>query len=90
MSQKNNDSFKEYVQRWREVAFQVKPPISQRELVDWFMETVHHVFYDKMMGNVSVNFSDLVVVGIRIEHGMKNDKMVIIVGTSNNNAKKFP
>lgn len=42
-----------------------------------------------MMSSVSANFSNLVVVGIKIELGMKNGKMITVVGTSNNNTKKF-
>lgn len=90
MTQKDNESFKEYVERLREVASKVKPSLSERELDDLFMDTVQHVFYDKIVGNVSANFFDLVIMGIIIEHGMNNGNMVIIVETSNNNAKKFP
>lgn len=90
MSQKDNESFKEYAQRWREVASQVEPPLTEKELTDWFMDTIHSVFYERMVSSISANFSNLVVMGITIAHGMKNGKMVTTVGTSNNNAEKFP
>lgn len=54
------------------------------------MDMVQPALYEKMVGNVSLGFSDLVIVGIRIEQGMKNGKIIIVVGTSNNNAKKVP
>ncbi|KAI5398721.1 hypothetical protein KIW84_064191 [Lathyrus oleraceus] len=48
MSQKDNESFKEYVQRLREVAFQVEPPLTEKELVDWFVDTMQPIFYEIM------------------------------------------
>lgn len=40
MSQKDNDSFKEYAQCWREMASQVEPPLAEKELFDWFMDII--------------------------------------------------
>ncbi|XP_050876225.1 uncharacterized protein LOC127079918 [Lathyrus oleraceus] len=40
MSQKDYESFKEYAQRWRETASQVEPPLTEKELADWFVDTV--------------------------------------------------
>lgn len=40
MSQKDSESFKEYAQRWRETASQVEPPLTEKELADWFVDTV--------------------------------------------------
>lgn len=53
------------------------------------MDTVQPAFYEKMIGSVFARFSSLFVMGIRIEQGMKNGKIITIVGTCNNNAKKF-
>lgn len=58
------------------MASQVKPPLVEKELADLFMDTVQHAFYEKMVGRVSAIFSDLVFVGIRVDHGMKNDKIL--------------
>ncbi|XP_050896071.1 uncharacterized protein LOC127102780 [Lathyrus oleraceus] len=91
MSQKDNESFKEYAQRWREMASQVEPPLAEKELADWFMDIVQPIFFERMVGSVSVSFSDLVAVGIKVELHLKNGKMISAAGTSNNNnAKKFP
>ncbi|XP_050916569.1 uncharacterized protein LOC127131696 [Lathyrus oleraceus] len=48
MSQKDNESFKEYAQRWREMASQVKPPLVEKELAYWFMDIVKPMFYERM------------------------------------------
>lgn len=66
VSHKDNGSFKEYVQQLRELASQVEPSLAEKELTDWFMDTIQPDFYEKMVRNVSLIFFDLVVVGIRI------------------------
>ena len=38
MVQKDKDSFKEYVQRWREVAAQVIPPMEDKEMIKIFLK----------------------------------------------------
>lgn len=40
MAQKDNECFKEYAQRWRELAARVHPPLVERELIDIFMSTL--------------------------------------------------
>src|SRR4051812_27348744 len=81
LSQKKEESFKEYAQRWREMASRVQPPLLEKELVKMFMATLQGPYYDKMVGSVSSGFSDLVVIGERIEDGIKSGK---IQGASSN------
>ena len=37
MSKKSTETFKEYTQRWRELATQVEPPYPDKEMVAMFM-----------------------------------------------------
>lgn len=89
MHQKDNEFFKEYMQRWRELASQMEPPLAEKELVELFTDTVQHAFYEKMVGRTSLGFYELVVIGAKIEHGLGNGKIAAVAGTSNNNPKKF-
>lgn len=66
MSQKDKEYFKEYAQRWRELVSQVEPPLAEKELLNMFLDTTQHDFYDKMVGSVSLSFVDLVTIGGRI------------------------
>lgn len=50
LSQKGNKSFKEYTQRWRELASRVQPPLLESELVDMFMGTLQGPYYKNMIG----------------------------------------
>ena len=59
----------------------VQPPLLEKELVDMFMGTLQGLYYDKMVGNISYGFSDLVTIGERIEACIKSGK---IQGASSN------
>lgn len=77
MMKMDEESFKEYAQRWRELVAQVEPPLLDKEMVIMFIDTLQSPFYDMMIGNVSSDFSDLVVIGERVEKGMMIGKIVI-------------
>jgi hypothetical protein len=72
MSQKVGESFKLYAQRWRELASQVRPPLSDSELIEMFTNTLQGVYFERMVGSVVSSFSDLVLIGERIENGIKS------------------
>lgn len=82
LTQGQNESFKEYAQKWRELAAKVQPPMMERELVDMFMGTLQGPYYDRMVGSTSEGFSELVMAGERIEAGLKMGK-IQLANTSN-------
>jgi len=59
----------------------VEPPLSEKEVVTMFIDTLQSPFYDKMIRSISSNFSDIVVIGERVESGMRSGKI-----THNSNA----
>ncbi|RDX72876.1 hypothetical protein CR513_47587, partial [Mucuna pruriens] len=73
MIKKESEGFKEYAQRWRE-STKVQPPIMKREMVTMFVDTLPSPYYDREVGNVASNFANLVVVGERIELGIRRRK----------------
>ena len=75
MSQKERESFKEYAQRWREVASRVQPALAERELNDLFMGTLPVQYYERLIGSTFSDFSNLVMVGEKIEEGLKAGKI---------------
>ncbi|XP_047168652.1 uncharacterized protein LOC124837360, partial [Vigna umbellata] len=75
MAKKEEESFKEYAQRWRELAAQVEPPLYDKEMVAMFVSILQPPFYEHMIGNVSSNFADIIIIGERIEIGLKNGKI---------------
>ncbi|RDX90423.1 hypothetical protein CR513_27707, partial [Mucuna pruriens] len=74
-SQLQNMLKKEYkgFKKWRKLAVQVQPLITEREMVTMFIDTLPSP-YDKVVGNVASNFADLMVVGERIELGIRCGK----------------
>ena len=75
MTKKGVETFKEYAQRWREVAAQVEPPLHDKEMVAMFIDTLQSPFNEHMVGSVSLNFTDMVIIGERIEFGFKSGKI---------------
>ncbi|XP_022159042.1 uncharacterized protein LOC111025482 [Momordica charantia] len=43
-----------------------------KELSAMFINTLKHPFYDRMIGNASTNFSDIMTIEERIEYGVKH------------------
>ncbi|XP_058784698.1 uncharacterized protein LOC131659539 [Vicia villosa] len=69
LSQKANESFKEYAQKWRELAARVQPPMLEREMMDLFTNTLEGQYYSAC--SASSSFAELVMIGERIESGIK-------------------
>jgi len=67
--------FKEYDQRWREMAAQVEPPLSDKEMVISFISTLQYPFYEHIIGNVSTNFVDIIMIRDKVEAGIRNGKI---------------
>ncbi|XP_050916256.1 uncharacterized protein LOC127131373 [Lathyrus oleraceus] len=89
LTQRSEESFKEYAQRWRELAARVQPPLLERELVDMFMGNLQGPYLDRMVGSTSSGFSDLVLVGERIENMIKMGKIQNSASTSSASKKPF-
>jgi len=75
LCQKSGESFKEYAQRWRELAARVQPPMLERELTDMFIGTLQGVFMDRMGSCPFGSFSDVVICGERTESLIKTGKI---------------
>lgn len=60
------------------MASRAKFSLTDAELVDIFMGTLQGLYYEKMVGSSSSNFSDMVTIGERIENGLKTGKIANI------------
>src|SRR4030043_219123 len=88
MSQKDKESFKEYAQRWRQVASRIRPPPEERELTKMFLDTLPAAYYERMIGVASHNFTDMVGMGMRIEEALRVGRLSR-EGAPSNQAKKY-
>ena len=66
MSKWEHESFKEYAQRWRDLAAQVTPPMVEREIITMIVDTLPVFYYEKLVGYMPSSFADLVFMGERI------------------------
>ncbi|KAL5191228.1 hypothetical protein HKD37_04G010522 [Glycine soja] len=88
MFKKEGETFKEYAQRWRDLAAQVAPPMVEREMITMMVDTLPVFYYEKLVGYMPSSFADLVFAGERIEVGLKRGKFDYVSST-NVNAKRI-
>ena len=70
----SSEGFKDYAQKWRDLAGRVQPPLSERELVDMFFGTLSGPFFNHLIGSSSAGFTELILTGERVEVGIKSGK----------------
>ena len=71
MCKRENESFKEYAQRWIDLAAQVVPLMMEREMITMIMDTLPEFYYEKVVGYMPSSFANLVFTGKRIEVGLR-------------------
>ncbi|XP_050889547.1 uncharacterized protein LOC127094816 [Lathyrus oleraceus] len=86
---KSSDTFKEYAQRWCEMASRVRPALSDNELIDIFMCTLQGLYFEKMIGSSYTNFADMVTIGECVENRMKLGKIVDTTAQQTTNKKSY-
>jgi len=88
MTQENKETFKEYAQRWRDDAAQVSPRIEEKEMTKLFLKTLDQFYYEKMVGSAPKNFAEMVGMGVHLEEGAREGR-VVKDGTSSSGTKRF-
>ena len=71
----SNEGFKDYAQKWRDLAGRVQPPMSERELVDMFLSTLSGPFFNHLIGSSFAGFTELILTGERVEADIKSGKI---------------
>ncbi|XP_012468953.1 uncharacterized protein LOC105787041 [Gossypium raimondii] len=77
MEKKSSESFRQYAQRWREIAIQA----SRKKTTILFINTLKVPFITHMLGSAIKSFSNIVMNGEMIENAIRNGK--IDAGESN-------
>ncbi|XP_052874528.1 uncharacterized protein LOC128280419 [Gossypium arboreum] len=75
MEKKPNKSFKQYAQRWREVAMQVQLSLLEKETTMLFINTLKALFITHMIGSTTKSFADMVMAGEMIENAIRGGKI---------------
>ena len=74
--------FIDYAQKWRDLAGRVRPPLSERELVDMFLGTLPGPFFNHLIESSSAGFTELILTGERVEAGIRSGKIQKDASTS--------
>ena len=69
IEKKATKTFREYAHKWRDLAAQVQPSMTDKKLNKMFLNTLKAPYYDWMIDNSNTNFSDVVFAGEMIENG---------------------
>ncbi|KAL3748721.1 hypothetical protein ACJRO7_009890 [Eucalyptus globulus] len=72
MEKKKSESFKEYAVRWRNLAAQITPEPTNKELMKLFVKTLPYEFRNWMASTYVENFNQLIPVGEQIEMGLRD------------------
>ena len=78
MEKKTSVSFREYAHKWRDLAAQVQPPMTDKEVNKTFLNTFKAPYYDRMIGNLNKDFVDVVSAGEMIEARVKQGKIEVV------------
>ena len=71
-----DEEYKEYANKWKNVASMVRPPLTNREENSMFVHTLPSPYYDMLIVNTFVEFGDLMYSVGRIEDGIKRGRIV--------------
>ncbi|KAK4734344.1 hypothetical protein R3W88_008605 [Solanum pinnatisectum] len=75
MKQKSNESYREFVYRWRNEAARVRPPTFEKEIVEVFVRVQEPEYYDRIMLLIGAKFAEIVKIGETIEDGLRIGKI---------------
>ncbi|KAA3468897.1 Gag-pro-like protein [Gossypium australe] len=77
MEKKSSESFRQYAQRWREIAMQVQPHLLEKETTMLFINTLKAPSITHMIGNTTKSFADIVIAGEMIENAIRGGNIKV-------------
>jgi hypothetical protein len=72
---KKDETFKEYAQRWRELAAHITPPLEEKEMTKIFLKTLNLFYYERMIASAPNDFTKMVNMGMRLEEGVREGRL---------------
>jgi len=81
---KPNETFREYANRWRQLASEVEPPLSNTEMSRYFVRTLPDPFHNLMIALSTKDFSKVIRIGEQIDMESKQGR----IGSSSHNTFK--
>ncbi|KAF7821694.1 uncharacterized protein G2W53_027149 [Senna tora] len=84
VSRKTGESFREYAQRWKKIAIDVQPPMTEQEVCRYFLRSLKDPRYDLMLVVPFEYFSQLITMGEDIDFETQEGHMDPLIGTQLN------
>ncbi|XP_015060443.1 uncharacterized protein LOC107006392 [Solanum pennellii] len=81
MKQKSTESYREFAYRWRKETARVRPPMTEKEIVEVFVRVQEPEYYDRNMLLVGAKFAEIVTIGETIEDGLKSGKIARVAAS---------
>ena len=81
MKPKSTECYKEFSYRWRKEVARVRPPMSEKEIVEVFMRVQEPEYYDRILLLIGEKFTEIVKVGETIEDGLKMGKIARVAAS---------
>ncbi|XP_055806992.1 uncharacterized protein LOC129875775 [Solanum dulcamara] len=75
IKQKSTENYREYVYRWRKEATRVRPPMTEKEIIEVFVRNQEPEYYDRMLLLVGAKFTEVVKIGETIEDSLKTERI---------------
>jgi hypothetical protein len=75
MSQEEKETFKEYAQRWRELAAQINPLLEEKEMTKIFLKTLSSFYYERIIASAPGDFTEMVNMGMKLEEGVREERL---------------
>ncbi|KAI5399608.1 hypothetical protein KIW84_064799 [Lathyrus oleraceus] len=63
------------MQRWRELAAQITPPLEEKEMTKIFLKTPSSFYYERMIVSAPSDFTEMVNMGMRLEEGVREGRL---------------
>ncbi|XP_015064647.1 uncharacterized protein LOC107009834 [Solanum pennellii] len=81
MKQKSTESYREFAYRWRKEAARVRPPMSEKEIVEVVVRVQKPEYYDRIMLLFRLKFAEIIKIGETIEDGLKSEKIARVAAS---------
>lgn len=72
----DNESFRAYALRWKDLASQVNPPLQDSEYSRTFVQTLKGVYFERLCTSIGHPFAEIIQQGEIIEDGIKTGKIM--------------
>ena len=90
MEKRYNESFRDYVQRWRTMAAQVQSVLVETKITILFLGILQEPYYDRLMYTATESFANIIKAGNVIDHAIKNGKIDLRKSSSKPKRGSFP